>query len=286
MIHPGDRGRRRMAKVKSDVGSSDRGNDELRDIEVKLDFTPNALSSLLYTQGHTQVLVCVTKAPSLPRWFPRDSDRGWVHAEYSLLPGSTDTRFRRERSGAKGRTMEIERLVARSLRGAVDLEELGPIALTVDCDILNADGGTRCASITAANIGLRLAIRRLISSGECLPIGKRLTREEIRKGTRSPELSVDEMASHELAVMPVDVAALSVGMVGGRVMTDLDYVLDSNADVDMNVVMTSSGDFVEVQGTGEEATYSRDELNSLIDAAEAGISKLHGIQSSILSDAS
>lgn len=127
-----------MAKVKTGVGSTDRTNDEIREIEVKLDFTPNALSSLLYRQGKTQILVCVTKAPSLPRWFPRDSDRGWVHAEYSLLPGSTDTRFRRERSGAKGRTMEIERLVARSLRGAVDLENLGPVALTVDCDILNA----------------------------------------------------------------------------------------------------------------------------------------------------
>ena len=261
-----------MAKVKTGVGSTDRENDEIREIEVKLDFTPNALSSILYSQGNTQVLVCVTKAPSLPRWFPRDSDRGWVHAEYSLLPGSTDTRFRRERSGAKGRTMEIERLVAR--------------ALTVDCDILNADGGTRCASITAANIALRLAVRRLISSGECLPKERRLTREQIRKGAKHETLSKEQMASHEDSVMPNDVAALSVGMVEGQVWTDLDYVLDSNADVDMNVVMTSSGDFVEVQGTGEEATYSREELNSLIDAAEAGIAKLHKLQTEVLSNAS
>ena len=145
MIHPRASFRMHMAKMKKGVGSTGRENDEIREIEVKLDFTPNALSSLLYSQGDTQVLVCVTKAPSLPRWFPRDSDRGWVHAEYSLLPGSTDSRFRRERSGAKGRTMEIERLVARSLRGAIDLEQLGPVALTVDCDILNADGGTSCA---------------------------------------------------------------------------------------------------------------------------------------------
>lgn len=275
-----------MAKVKTGVGSIDRANDEIREIEVKLDFTPNALSSLLYSQGNTQVLVCVTKAPSLPRWFPRDSNRGWVHAEYSLLPGSTDTRFRRERSGAKGRTMEIERLVARSLRGAVDLDNLGPVALTVDCDILNADGGTRCASITAANIALRLAVRRLISTGECLPKDKRLTREEIRKGTKQESLSKEEMDSHEMSVMPKDVAALSVGIVEGQVWTDLDYILDSNADVDMNVVMTSSGDFIEVQGTGEEATYSRKELDSLIDAAESGISKLHQLQIDILSDAS
>ena len=275
-----------MAKAKTDVGSIERANDEMRKIEVNLDFTPNALSSLLYSQGNTQVLVCVTKAPSLPRWFPRDSDRGWVHAEYSLLPGSTDTRFRRERSGAKGRTMEIERLVARSLRGAVDLENLGPVALTVDCDILNADGGTRCASITAANIALRLAVRRLISMGDCLPKEKRLTREEIRKGAKPETLTEDEMHSHEMLVMPHDVAALSVGMVDGRVWTDLDYILDSNADVDMNVVMTSDGEFVEVQGTGEEATYSRKELDSLIDAAEVGISKLHSLQTNTLSDAS
>ena len=226
MIHPGVSSRRVMAKVKSGLGSSDRKKDQLREVDVKLDFTPNALASLLYSQGDTQVLVCVTRAPSLPRWFPRDSDRGWVHAEYSLLPGSTDTRFRRERGGAKGRTMEIERLVARSLRGAVDLEELGPIALTVDCDILNADGGTRCASITAASIGLRLAIRRLIASGECLPKDRRLTREQIRKGAKTQELSRDEMEEHETSVMPMDVAALSVGMVEGMVVTDLDYVLD------------------------------------------------------------
>jgi len=275
-----------MAKVKTDVGSSDRANDEIREIEVKLDFTPNALASILYRQGNTQVLVCVTKAPSLPRWFPRDSDRGWVHAEYSLLPGSTDTRFRRERNGAKGRTMEIERLVARSLRGAVDLEHLGPVALTVDCDILNADGGTRCASITAANIALRIAVRRLIFTGECLPKDKRLTKEEIRKGVEKETLSKEEMASHEMSVMPNDVAALSVGLVDGHVWTDLDYILDSNADVDMNVVMTSAGDFVEVQGTGEEATYSREELDLLINAAEEGISKLHRLQKDIVSDAS
>ncbi len=286
MIHPRVLFRMPMAKMKTGVGSSDRGNDEIREIEVKMDFTPNALSSLLYSQGDTQVLVCVTRAPSLPRWFPRDSDRGWVHAEYSLLPGSTDTRFRRERSGAKGRTMEIERLIARSLRGAVDLEELGPVALTVDCDILNADGGTRCASITAANIALRLAVRRLISSGECIPKDRRLTREQIRKGAKQETLSKEEMTSHEASVMPNDVAALSVGMVDGEIRTDLDYVLDSNADVDMNVVMISSGEFVEVQGTGEEATYSRSELDSLIDAAQSGIAKLHKLQSEILSDAS
>ena len=275
-----------MAKLKSGDTGGNRGDDEMREIEVALDFTPNALASLMYRQGDTVVLACATKAAGLPRWFPRDAERGWVHAEYALLPGSTNTRFRRERNGAKGRTQEIERLVARSLRGAVDLDELGPIALTVDCDVLNADGGTRCASITAASLALRLAVRRLIASGDCLPKEKRLSREEVKKGVEAPELSETERLAHEMAVMPNDVGALSVGMVAGEVRTDLDYVLDSNADVDMNVVMTSDGGFVEVQGTGEEATYTREELDAMIDAATVGISELHAFQASILSDAS
>ena len=283
MIHSLDSVRVIMAKVKSGIGPTKRENNEMREIKVQIDYTQNALASLVYSQGDTMVLVCVTKADSLPRWFPRDAQRGWVHAEYSLLPGSTNTRFRRERNGAKGRTMEIERLVARSLRAAIDLEELGPVALTIDCDILNADGGTRCASITAASIALRLAIRRLISSGESVPKSKRLTKEEIRKGETPVELNEQDRKDHERSVMPNDVAALSVGVVDGKVWTDLDYSLDSNADVDMNVVMTSSGQFVEVQGTGEEATYSRDELDELVDAAVTGITKIHKIQSEILS---
>ena len=274
-----------MAKMKSGKISTDRQNDELRDVDVTLDFTPNALSSLLYKQGDTTVLVCVTKAPSLPRWFPKNSDRGWVHAEYSLLPGSTDTRFRRERSGAKGRTMEIERLVARSLRGAVDLEELGAVALTVDCDILNADGGTRCASITAACIALRLAIRRLIDSGDCLPKDLRPTRDDIANGWTPPELTTEQKHAHEMRVMANDVSAISVGLIDGEVFLDLDYVLDSNADVDMNVVGTSDGMFVEVQGTGEESTYSREQFDSLMDMAELGLKRLQEIQSEVLREA-
>ena len=146
-----------MAKMKSGGKEDGRAQREMREITVDFDFTPNALSSILYKQGETMVLATVTADKGLPRWFPRNATRGWIHAEYSLLPGSTNTRFRRERNGAKGRTHEIERLVARSLRGAVDLEALGPISMTVDCEILNADGGTRCASITAGNIALRLA---------------------------------------------------------------------------------------------------------------------------------
>jgi len=271
-----------MTKVKSGGINGLRGTNEIRDIKVELDFTPNALSSVLYSQGKTTILACVTKAPSLPRWFPRDAEKGWVHAEYSLLPGSTDTRFRRERNGAKGRTREIERLVARSLRGAIDLEALGPIALTIDCDVLNADGGTRCASITAACIAMRLAVRRLISSGDCLPKDLRGSKEEIRNGWKPPVLSDEQKLTHENTVMVNDVAAISVGIVEGKVWADLDYVLDSNADVDMNVVMTSDGQFVEVQGTGEESTYSRSQLDELLDLATGAIIQLHDLQKQIL----
>ena len=185
-----------MAKFKTDI-ETDRAKNEMRNIEVEIDFTPNALASILYRQGNTHILCCVTKESRLPGWFPKDATKGWVHAEYSLLPGSTDSRFRRERRGAKGRTQEIERLVARSLRGAIDLEALGPIALTVDCDVLNADGGTRCASITAANIALRLAVRRLIASGDCLPIDLRPSREDRENGWTAPELTDIEARNHE-----------------------------------------------------------------------------------------
>ena len=285
MIHERVFSRPTMGKMKSADIDVSREQDKLRDIEVTLDFTPNALSSVLYKQGDTVILACVTKADGLPRWFPRDSQRGWVHAEYSLLPGSTDSRFRRERNGAKGRTQEIERLVARSLRGAIDLEQLGPIALTVDCDVLNADGGTRCASITAACIALRLAVRRLIEQSECLPIGLRPSRDDLKTGWKKPELTKEEKLDHENSVIRNNVAAVSVGLIGDDIYLDLDYILDSNADVDMNVIMTSDGEFVEVQGTGEESTYTREQLNSLLDMAEKGNSLLHQMQVKVLADA-
>ncbi|MFL2982465.1 MAG: ribonuclease PH [Candidatus Poseidoniaceae archaeon] len=272
-----------MAKFKTDI-ETDRAKDEMRNIEVEIDFTPNALASILYRQGNTHILCCVTKESRLPGWFPRDATKGWVHAEYSLLPGSTDSRFRRERRGAKGRTQEIERLVARSLRGAIDLEALGPIALTVDCDVLNADGGTRCASITAANIALRLAVRRLIASGDCLPMDLRPSREDRENGWTPPQLTPTEARNHENKVIPHDLSAISVGLIGEDVYLDLDYILDSNADVDMNVVGTSDGRFVEVQGTGEESTFSYDELQELIEMARNGLAQLAEVQVAVLDD--
>lgn len=273
-----------MAKFKTELNLS-RAPDEMRTPEVTLDFTPNALASVLYKQGDTVVLACCTKEASLPRWFPRDATKGWVHAEYSLLPGSTDSRFRRERNGAKGRTQEIERLIARSLRAAIDLEALGPVALNVDCDVLNADGGTRCASITAANIALRLAVRRLIARGDCLPVDLRPTFEQRKEGWTPPQLSPIEQANHEAAVIPNDLAAVSVGLLAGEVYLDLDYVLDSNADVDMNIIKTSDGRYVEVQGTGEESTFSADELHALLKGADAGLESLFAFQKATLEGA-
>ena len=272
-----------MAKFKTGI-ETDRPKDEMRNIDVEIDFTPNALASILYRQGNTHILCCVTKESRLPGWFPRDATKGWVHAEYSLLPGSTDSRFRRERRGAKGRTQEIERLVARSLRGAIDLEALGPIALTVDCDVLNADGGTRCASITAENIALRLAVRRLIASGDCLPIDLRPSRDDRENGWTPPQLSKTEARNHENKVIPHDLSAISVGLIGDDVFLDLDYILDSNADVDMNVVGTSDGKFVEVQGTGEESTFSYDELQALLDMSRQGLAQLADMQLVVLED--
>jgi len=266
-----------MAKMKHTEPEFTRERDEMRPISVEFDFTQNALASVLYKQGSTVVLACATKAPRLPRWFPRDATRGWVNAEYSLMPGSTDTRFNRERRGAKGRTMEIERLVARSLRGVIDLEALGPLALTVDCDILNADGGTRCASITAASLALRQAIRRLIASGDCLPLDMRPAH-----GGDAPTLTAEQAAAHEMAVMPHDVAAVSVGVVGDGIYLDLDYILDSNADVDMNVVMTSDGNYVEIQGTGEESTFTEAQLADMLSLARKGIGELNTLQSDLL----
>ena len=262
-----------MAKFKTNF-ETDRAKDQMRNIDIEIDFTPNALASILYRQGDTHILCCVTKEARMPGWFPKDTQKGWVHAEYSLLPGSTDSRFRRERNGAKGRTQEIERLVARSLRGSVNLEALGPIALTVDCDVLNADGGTRCASITAANIATRLAVRRLIASGDCLPIEMRPTREDRENGWKPPNLSPEEAQEHENRVIPHDLSAISVGLIGESVYLALDYNLDSNADVDMNVAGTSDGKFVEIQGTGEESTFSYDELQELLDMARNGLTQL------------
>jgi ribonuclease PH len=187
------------------------------------------------------VLCAVSVQEGLPAWRER-SGKGWVTAEYSMLPRSTHTRTPRERTGAKGRTQEIQRLIGRSLRAVTDMEVLGARSVVVDCDVLQADGGTRTAAITGASVALCLAGERLLKDGLV---------------TRNP---VREM-----------VAATSVGMVGGVPTLDLDYDLDFRADVDMNVVVTESGGIVELQGTAEGTPFSREDLDDLIDLALSGI---------------
>jgi ribonuclease PH len=223
-----------------------RAANDLRALRLVPDFTDNPLSSVLCEMGRTMVLCTVSEENSVPR-FLRGTGRGWLTAEYSLLPGSTDRRVDREASRGRpsGRTLEIQRLIGRSMRAVADLSALGERTFWIDCDVLQADGGTRCASITGAYVALAVAVNRLVARGD-------LERNPLRDS----------------------VAAISVGVVGGEVMLDLAYEEDSRAEVDMNVVATGAGRFVEVQGTGEEGTFSTDELNELTTLALYGIAEL------------
>lgn len=235
-----------------------RATDALRPVELTVDFTDNPLGSVLCSFGRTRVLCTVCEERSVPRWL-RGSGEGWVTAEYSMLPGSTDTRSDREVSRGKvsGRTSEIQRLIGRSLRAVVDLAALGERTLWVDCDVLQADGGTRTASITGAYTALALACARLQKSGA-------LSRNPLRDS----------------------VAAISVGVIDGELRLDLPYEEDARAEVDMNVVATGSGRFVEVQGTGEGATFSVEELSGLTALALGGIRELGELQRRALEAAS
>jgi len=226
--------------------SDGRRTDELRPLSFEVDFTEQPLGSVLCSMGRTRVLCTVSEEASVPGWM-RGSGKGWLTAEYSMLPAATDTRTSREASRGKvsGRTMEIQRLIGRSLRAVVQLENLGERTLWVDCDVLQADGGTRTASISGAFVAVALALARLA-----------------REGAFTGPVLRDQ------------VAAISVGVVGGEPMLDLPYVEDSSADVDMNVVATGAGRFVEVQGTGEEATFDRSELDALLDLALGGIAEI------------
>ena len=233
-----------------------RAADQLREVKLLPNFTENPLGSVLSEIGRTRVLCTVTQESSVPR-FLHGSGRGWLSAEYSMLPGSTDRRTDREvsRGRASGRTLEIQRLIGRSLRAVVDLSALGDRTLWVDCDVLQADGGTRCAAITGAYTALALSVRRLLRSGD-------LVRDPLRDS----------------------VAAVSAGIVGGDVMLDLAYEEDSRAEVDMNVVATGKGRFCEVQGTGEQATFSSEELGALTAVALRGISDLTELQRTAVAD--
>lgn len=227
--------------------------DEMRRVNVTRGFTRTPPGSILIEMGRTKVLCTAMIEHSVPPWMV-NKGRGWLTAEYGMLPGSTQERKPRERAKPDGRTTEIQRLIGRSLRGAVDLELLGERTLWVDCDVLEADGGTRTAAITGAYIAVGEAIKKLEADG-------------VRFG-RSP--------------LRDPVAAVSVGLLGGHPHIDLCYEEDVRAEVDMNVVMNFAGKFIEVQGTGEHGVFSRDDLAKLLDLAERGARQLFEIQKQAL----
>jgi ribonuclease PH len=230
--------------------------DELRRVTINAGAVPYAEGSALIEMGNTRVLCAASVEDYVPGWL-RGQGSGWVSGEYSLLPRSTLTRTRRERDGAGGRTQEIQRLIGRSLRAAIDLQMLGERMITVDCDVLQADGGTRTAAITGGYVALALAIRSMLADGTL---------------------------QHDPLRTPV--AAVSVGSLGGELLLDLDYQEDSNADMDCNIVQTAAGHFVEVQGTAEGAAIERAQLLALLDLATAGIQELLAAQAQALQAAS
>jgi len=231
-----------------------RKNDQLRKVSIKPGVLKYAEGSCLIKMGNTQVLCSASVLDSVPP-FLRETGQGWITAEYALLPRSTQTRTERERarSGLKGRTQEIQRMIGRSLRAVVDLEKLGSRTIIIDCDVIQADGGTRCASITGGFVALVLAVQWLLK--------KKLIEEN----------PIREYLS-----------AVSVGKVGEKLVLDLDYEEDSQAEVDFNVVMTESGRFVEIQGTAEHSPFGRQELDKMLRLAEKGIRELVRCQKKVL----
>lgn len=226
-----------------------RQNDEMRPVSFHRDFVDTCAGSVVVSFGRTRVLCTASVSDDVPRWM-RDSGKGWVTAEYSMLPGSSPDRIRRRVSG---RSQEIQRLIGRSLRAIVDMEALGEREIIIDCDVLQADGGTRTASITGGYIALHDALTRLVQAGE-------------------------------LDALPLlgECAAVSVGVVDGTPMLDLPYVEDSAAEVDMNVIMDGEGNFIEVQGTAEGAVFDRGRLDAMLDLAASGISSLTEAQRGLL----
>lgn len=235
---------------------SKRENNQLRDIKITRNYTIHAEGSVLIECGNTKVLCNASVEDRVPAWL-RGKGKGWVTAEYGMLPRSTGSRMRREAASGKqgGRTMEIQRLIARSLRSVVDLKALGERVITVDCDVIQADGGTRTASITGAYVAMVDAIDTLLKGGI------------INKNPIFGQL-----------------AAVSVGIYAGEAVLDLDYPEDSCAETDMNVVMNDAGHFIEVQGTAEGHAFRRDEMNQMLDLAEAGIKQLLSAQLQVLSE--
>ena len=228
-----------------------RAANELRPVTLTREVLKNALGSCLVTFGDTKVLCAATIEEGVPAW-RRASHQGWVTAEYAMLPASTNRRTSRERSQRKGRSMEIERLIGRSLRTVVNMRALGEFTVTVDCDVIQADGGTRTASITGAWVALHDALMTWVDAGK-------------------------------IARLPLtgQVAAVSMGVVDGAELLDLDYREDSHAEVDMNLAATDTGEIIEVQGTGEQMPFTRERLGRLLDLGDAGIAKLIALQNEV-----
>jgi ribonuclease PH len=234
-----------------------RKEDELRPVEILPGYVIYPEGSVLISMGKTRVLCNVSIDEMVPRWMKAQGVAGgWITGEYALLPRSTHTRTPREINGLGGRTQEIRRLIGRSLRAAVNLEKLGERTITVDCDVIQADGGTRTAAITGGYVALAIALRKLIEAGKAPP-----------DTLKSP------------------VAAVSAGVVAGRPLLDLCYEEDSTAEVDVNIVMNAEGKFIEVQGTAEGDPFPRLALHHLLDLAEGGIRTLLAIQQQILTQA-
>ncbi len=229
--------------------------NELRTVNIIKGFQKSPAGSVLIECGNTRVICAASVLEEVPPWMRANKVLGgWVTAEYQMLPSSTSTRSRREnKSGPGGRSQEIQRLIGRSLRGAVDMQKLGARTIHIDCDVLDADGGTRCASITGAMVALNLAVKSLMEQGVL---------EE------NPVIA--------------NIAAVSVGLVDGTPVLDLCYKEDVRADVDMNVVMSEDGKLIEVQATAEGEAFSRDEFNELLDLADKGIKELLNIQKAVV----
>lgn len=228
--------------------------DQLRKIKITPNFVSCAEASFLIEVGRTRVLCNASIEEDVPRWL-KGSGKGWITAEYSLLPRSTDSRVRRERKGTSGRTQEIQRLIGRSLRAVANLENMPECSITLDCDVIEADGGTRTASIVGAFLALGTALNKWKSD----------------KGLTAP-------------ILRNYISATSVGVLDGEAILDLNYPEDSKAEVDMNVVMADAKDYIELQGTGEECTYSRKQMNELLDLAEIGCIQLLKIQKEFLTE--
>lgn len=233
-----------------------RASDQIRAVNFELNIAPNATGSVLVSMGNTRVICGVTVEEAVPRWMKEQSvTGGWLTSEYSMLPYSTTTRKPRDIAKGRldGRSTEIQRLIGRSLRAVVDLEKLGPRTMWIDCDVLQADGGTRTAAITGASLAVALACRKL-----------------------AKEKKVDAPPIKKL------VAAVSAGILEGRAIVDLNYDEDKAVTVDFNLVATEDGDFVEVQGSGEEATFAQSELESMMALARKGIADLIATQRAVL----